>query len=52
MRMPRAGGQSMPADALLTVCLVVNEVHMRTVKQLHKRLVRLNRRAAVVRSVS
>ena len=38
MRM-RAPGQPTAADTLLSLCLVLNEVHMRTIKQLHKRLV-------------
>ena len=36
----RTPAQPSPADTFLTLCLVLNEVHMRTVKQLHKRLVR------------
>ncbi len=39
MRM-RTPAQPSAADTVLNLCLVLNEVHMRTVKQLHKRLVR------------
>ncbi len=39
MRM-RTPAQPSTADTFLNLCLVLNEVHMRTVKQLYKRLVR------------